>query len=115
MNANRIRACKLVRKCIDKDICDVFLGNCNINDHTMRTTSYQSLLKIPKNQTEFTRALLNSIFSNQINVALLILVYFHFLIVLKILILLLKVIFVFRFSAIFFFFKACLYFSWRGP
>ena len=25
-NANKIRACKLVRKCIDKDICDTFQG-----------------------------------------------------------------------------------------
>ena len=55
VNANKIRACKLVRKCIDKDICDAFQGYFNINDHTVRTRNHQSLLKIPKIKTEFAR------------------------------------------------------------
>ena len=55
VNANKIRACKLVRKCIDKDICDAIQGYFNINDHTVRTRNHQSLLKIPKIKTEFAR------------------------------------------------------------
>ena len=45
-------------------------------------------------------ALLNSMFSNQMNVAPLILTYFYFFIVLKVVILFSQVIFVFRFLAI---------------
>ena len=55
VNANKIRVCKLVRKCIDKDICDAFQGYFNINDHTVRTKNHQFLLTIPKIKTEFAR------------------------------------------------------------
>ena len=54
VNANKVRACKLVRKCIDKDISDAFQGYFNSNAHTVRTRN-QSLLKIPKIKTEFAR------------------------------------------------------------
>ena len=45
--ANKIRACKLVRKCIDKDICDTFQGYFEINDHKMRTRNNQCLVTLP--------------------------------------------------------------------
>ena len=48
VTANKIRACKLVRKCIDKDICDTFQGYFEINDHNMRTRNNQCLVKLPK-------------------------------------------------------------------
>ena len=41
MNANKIRAYKLVRKCIDKDVCNAFQGYLNINDHAVRTRNHQ--------------------------------------------------------------------------
>ena len=50
-----IRACKPVRKCIDRDIYEAFQGYFDINEHTVRTTNHQSLLKIPKFNTEFAR------------------------------------------------------------
>ena len=54
-NANKIRACKLVRKCIDKDICDTFQGYFEINGHKMRTRNNQCLVKLPKIETEYAR------------------------------------------------------------
>ena len=55
VNASKICACKLVRQCIDQDICDAFQVYFNINDHTVRTRNHQSFLKIPKIKTEFAR------------------------------------------------------------
>eukprot|EP00794_Sanderia_malayensis_P014738 gene14738-16273_t len=54
-NANKIHACKLVRKCIDKDICDTFQGYFQINDHKMQTRNNQCLVKLPKIKTEYAR------------------------------------------------------------
>ena len=54
-NANKIRACKLVRKCIDKDICVTFQGYFEINDHKMCTRNNQCLVKLPKIRTEYAR------------------------------------------------------------
>ena len=54
-NANKICACKLVRKCIDKDISDTFEGYLEINDHKMRTRNIQCLVKLPKITTEYAR------------------------------------------------------------
>ena len=48
INANKIRACKLVCKCINKDICDTFQGYFEIIDHKMRTRNNQCLVKLPK-------------------------------------------------------------------
>ena len=33
INANKIRACILVRKCIDKDICEIFEDHFIVQDH----------------------------------------------------------------------------------
>ena len=55
VSANKIRACKLVRKCIDKEICDIFQGYFEINDHNMRTRNNQCLVKFPKIKTEYER------------------------------------------------------------
>ena len=55
VSANYIRACKLVRKCIDKEICDTSQGYFEINDHNMRTRNNQCLVKLPKIKTEYAR------------------------------------------------------------
>ena len=55
VNTNKIRACKPVRKCIDKDFCYSFQGYFNINDHTLGTRNHQSFVKIPKIKAEFAR------------------------------------------------------------
>ena len=55
VSANKIRTCKLVRKYIDKDICDTFQGYFEINDQNMRTRNNQSLVKLPKIKTEYAR------------------------------------------------------------
>ena len=55
MNANKIRACKLVRKCIDKDICDIFKDYFAIQDHGKETRNATNSLKMPKIRTEYAR------------------------------------------------------------
>ena len=55
VNANNIRACKLVRKCIDKRSYEAFQRYFSTNDHTARTRNHQSLLKIPKIKTKSAR------------------------------------------------------------
>ena len=51
--ACKIHVCKLVHKCIDKDICSALQRYFNINEHTVRTRNHQSLLTIPKIKMEF--------------------------------------------------------------
>ena len=53
MNANKIRACKLVRKCIDKDICDIFKDYFAIQGHGKETKNATNSLKMPKIRTEY--------------------------------------------------------------
>ena len=55
MNANNIRACKLVRKCIDKDICDIFKDYFAIQDHGKETRNATNSLQMPKIRTEYAR------------------------------------------------------------
>jgi hypothetical protein len=37
VNANKLRACKLVRKCIDNDICDIFKNYFTVQQHGRET------------------------------------------------------------------------------
>ena len=55
VNASKIHACKLARKCTLNEHCEAFQGYFNIYDHTVRTRNHQSLLKIPEIKTEFAR------------------------------------------------------------
>ncbi|MCP4483066.1 MAG: hypothetical protein GY823_00665 [Flavobacteriaceae bacterium] len=48
INANKIRACKLVQKCIDKDICDIFKDYFTIQNH-------EKCLKMPRIRTKYAR------------------------------------------------------------
>ena len=55
LNANKIRVCKLVRKCIDEDICDVFKDHFTIQNHGKGTRNAENSLKMPKIRTEYAR------------------------------------------------------------
>ena len=55
MNASKIRACKLVRKCIDKDICGIFKNHFRIQNHGKETRNANNSLQLPKIRTEYAR------------------------------------------------------------
>ena len=55
INANNIRACKLVRKCSDKEACDIFRGYFEVQEHETKTRNNQCLLKLPRIKTEYAR------------------------------------------------------------
>ena len=54
-SANSIRACKLVRKCIDRETCDIFRGYFEVQEHETKTRNNRCLLKLPKIKTEYAR------------------------------------------------------------
>ena len=54
-HVNKIRAYKLVRKCINKDICDTFQGYFEIDDHKIDTRNNQCRVKLSKIRTEYAR------------------------------------------------------------
>ena len=47
MNANKIRARKLVCKCIDKDICGIFKNHFSIQNHGKETRNANNSLQMP--------------------------------------------------------------------
>ena len=55
MNTNKIRVCKLVRKCIDKDICHTFKDHFILQNHSKHTRNANNSLKLPKIRTEYAR------------------------------------------------------------
>ena len=55
MNTNKIRVCKLVRKCIDKDICHTFKDHFILQNHGKRTRNANNSFKLPKIRTEYAR------------------------------------------------------------
>ena len=55
INANKIRTCKFVRKCIDKDICVIFKDHFIIQNHGKETRNANNSLKMPKIRTEYAR------------------------------------------------------------
>ena len=48
MNTNKIHACKLIRKCIDRDICDIFKDHFTIQNHVKETINTKESLNMPK-------------------------------------------------------------------
>ena len=53
LNANKIRAFKLVQKCIDKDIWDIFKDYFTIQDYGKEARNANKSLKMPKIRTEY--------------------------------------------------------------
>ena len=53
-NANNIRACKLVHKCLDREANENFQGYFEVQDHKIETSNLY-LLKLPKIRTEYAR------------------------------------------------------------
>ncbi len=55
INAEKIRACKLIRKCIDQNICAVFKDNFKAQQHGKDTSNDKNCLKMLKIRTEYAR------------------------------------------------------------
>ena len=53
INANKIRACKLVSKCTDREASDIFRGNFEVQEHATKTRNNQCSLKLPRIKTEY--------------------------------------------------------------
>ena len=50
---DNIQACKLARKCTDREVCDVFRGYFDVQEHETKTKNNQCLLKLTRIQTEY--------------------------------------------------------------
>ncbi len=55
VNANRIRACKLVRKCLDKETCEQLQNHFKLQEHEKHTRNNKYTLKLPRIKTEYAR------------------------------------------------------------
>ena len=55
INANKMRACKLVRKCLDKDICDHFQNYFTPIEHEKETKNNNCTLRLPSIKKEYAR------------------------------------------------------------
>ena len=55
INENKFRACILARKCIDKDICEIFEDHFIVQDHEKVTRNTQNSVKLPFIKTEYAR------------------------------------------------------------
>ena len=54
-NGKSIRACKLVRKCLNNDICENFQGYFELQQHKTRTINSECLIRLPGIKTEYSR------------------------------------------------------------
>ena len=54
-NANNIRTCKLVCKCLNREANENFQRYFEVQDHEIKTRKNLCLLKLPKIRTEYTR------------------------------------------------------------
>ena len=54
-SAKRTRACILVRKCLDNDICENFQGYFELQLHKKQTRNSDWLIRLPCIKTEYTR------------------------------------------------------------
>ena len=54
-NAKGTRACKLVRKCLDNDICENFQGYFELQQHKTQTRNSECLIRLPCIKTEYAR------------------------------------------------------------
>ena len=52
-NVNKLKCCKLVRKCMDKTVCENFHEYFQLIEHESKTRNNQALLRIPKCRLEF--------------------------------------------------------------
>ena len=55
INANKMRACKLVRKCLRKDICEHFQNYFTLIEHEKETRSNNCSLRLPRIKNEYAR------------------------------------------------------------
>ena len=55
INANKMRACKLVRKCLDKDICEHFQNYFTLIEHDKETRNNNCTLRLPSIKKEYAR------------------------------------------------------------
>ena len=55
VNANKLRACKLVRKCIDNNVCDLFKSYFTVQHHGKEMRNNDNILKLPAIRTEYAR------------------------------------------------------------
>ena len=55
-NTIKKRSISVVRKCLDKDVCENFQGYFEVNTHNLCTRNSGTLLKLPKVRLEFSRS-----------------------------------------------------------
>ena len=55
VNANKTRACKLVRKCLDKETCEQLQNHFTLQEHERQTRNNTYTLKLPRIKTEYAR------------------------------------------------------------
>ena len=55
INVNKIRACKVVRKCLNNDICEHFKDYFTLQNHGKHTRNNRHLLRLPIIKTEYAR------------------------------------------------------------
>ena len=55
INANKMRACKLVLKCLDKDICGHFQNYFTLIEHEKETRNNNCTLRLPNIKREYAR------------------------------------------------------------
>ena len=53
VNANKTRACKLVRKCLDKETCEQLQKHFTLQEHERQTRNNNYTLKLPRIKTEY--------------------------------------------------------------
>jgi hypothetical protein len=54
-NQVKMRACSIVRNCIDGIVCENFQNYFSVIDHTIATRNNKHLLRLPKVKTEYAR------------------------------------------------------------
>ena len=55
VNANKTRACKLVRKCLAKETCEQMQKHFTLQEHEKRTRNNNYTLRLPRIKTEYAR------------------------------------------------------------
>ena len=55
INANKMRACKLVRMCLNKDICEHFQNYFTLIEHKKETRNNKCTLRLPSIKKEYAR------------------------------------------------------------
>ena len=55
VNANKTRACKLVRKCLERETCEQLQNYFTLQEHERQTRNNNYTLKLPRIKTEYAR------------------------------------------------------------